>query len=68
MQPPEPLDPQIAALIDAYQSKQITPREFHEVIYWLRLRTAIDGKQRHQAGDDELHKRRGAALQWDRKA
>jgi len=44
VQPHEPLDPQIAALIDAYQSKQITPREFREVIYLLRQRIAIDEK------------------------
>jgi hypothetical protein len=44
LQPPEPLDPQIAVLIDAYLSKQITRREFDEAISLLRQGTGIDKK------------------------
>jgi hypothetical protein len=45
LQLPEPMDTQIAMLIDAYRSGQITRREFHEAMSLLKQETAVGEKK-----------------------
>ena len=45
LQLPEPMDTQIAMLIDAYRSRQITRREFHEAMSLLKQEMAVDEKK-----------------------
>ena len=53
LQLPEPMDTQIAMLIDAYRSGQITRREFHEAMSLLKQEMAVDEKKANrQASED----------------